>query len=132
MLYFSPDGKRDVVITQKDVREVQLAKAAISAGITIMMREIGVSLDTLERVSIAGAFGSYIRNASAIHIGLLPKVSEDKIVSLGNAAGIGASMILLSQSCREKAEADARKIEHIELAGRPDFQDEYMMAMMFM
>ena len=132
VLYFSPDGKRDVVITQKDVREVQLAKAAISAGITIMMREIGVSLDTLERVSIAGAFGSYIRNASAIHIGLLPKVSEDKIVSLGNAAGIGASMILLSQSCREEAEADARKIEHIELAGRPDFQDEYMMAMMFM
>lgn len=132
VLYQSPDGRSDVVITQKDVREVQLAKAAIAAGITIMMREIGVTLDTLERVSIAGAFGSYIRNASAIHIGLLPKVSEERIVSLGNAAGIGASMILLSARCREEAERDAREIEHIELAGRPDFQDEYMTAMMFM
>ncbi|MGC2871998.1 ASKHA domain-containing protein [Ihubacter sp. mB4P-1] len=131
VLYFSPDGKSDVVITQKDVREVQLAKAAIAAGITIMMGEIGVTLDTLETVSIAGAFGSYIRNSSAIHIGLLPKVSEERIVSLGNAAGIGASMILLSQRCRENADKTAMEIEHIELAGRSDFQDEYMTAMMF-
>ena len=132
VLYFSPDGKADVVITQKDVREVQLAKAAISAGITIMMEEIGITQQTLARVSIAGAFGSYIRNSSAIQIGLLPKVSEEQIVSLGNAAGIGASMILLSPRCREEAETAARQIEHIELAGRPNFQDEYMKAMMFM
>ncbi len=131
VLYFSEDGKQDVVITQKDVREVQLAKAAISAGITIMMEEIGVTLDSLEKVSIAGAFGSYIRNASAIQIGLLPAVSEDKILSLGNAAGIGASMILLSQRCRQEAEEAATEIEHIELAGRASFQDQYMMAMMF-
>ena len=131
VLYFSEDGKNDVVITQKDVREVQLAKAAISAGITIMMKEIGVTLDTLEKVSIAGAFGNYIRNASAINIGLLPAVNEEKIVSLGNSAGIGASMILLSERCREESEIVAERIQHIELAGRSDFQDQYMMAMMF-
>ena len=131
MLYFSEDGKSDVVITQKDVREVQLAKAAISAGITIMMKEIGVSAGTLEKVSIAGAFGNYIRNTSAMNIGLLPKVSENRIYSLGNSAGIGASMILLSSCARQEAELSARRIEHIELAARSDFQDQYMMAMSF-
>lgn len=131
VLYFSEDGKSDVVITQKDVREVQLAKAAISAGITIMMKEIGVEKDQLSKISIAGAFGNYIRNTSAINIGLLPKLSEEKIFSLGNSAGIGASMILLSEKSREEAEAVAREIEHIELAARSDFQDQYMMAMMF-
>ena len=131
VLYFSEDGKSDVVITQKDVREVQLAKAAISAGITIMMKEIGVSAGTLEKVSIAGAFGNYIRNTSAMNIGLLPKVSENRIYSLGNSAGIGASMILLSSCARQEAELSARRIEHIELAARSDFQDQYMMAMSF-
>lgn len=131
VLYFSQDGKSDVVITQKDVREVQLAKAAISAGISIMMKEIGVTRETLERVSIAGAFGNYIRNTSAINIGLLPAVDEEKIVSLGNSAGIGASMILLSEKCREESESVAERIQHIELAGRSDFQDQYMLAMMF-
>jgi len=131
VLYFSEDGKSDVVITQKDVREVQLAKAAISAGITIMMKEIGVTKDTLAKISIAGAFGNYIRNTSAMNIGLLPKIGEEKIHSLGNSAGIGASMILLSERCREEAEVSARNIEHIELAARSDFQDQYMMAMSF-
>lgn len=131
VLYFSEDGKSDVVITQKDVREVQLAKAAISAGITIMMKEIGVTTDTLAKISIAGAFGNYIRNTSAMNIGLLPKIGEEKIHSLGNSAGIGASMILLSERCREEAEVSARNIEHIELAARSDFQDRYMMAMSF-
>ncbi|MGN0659920.1 MAG: ASKHA domain-containing protein [Emergencia sp.] len=131
VLYFSPDGKNDVLITQKDVREVQLAKAAISAGITIMMKEIGITDDTLERISIAGAFGNYIRTESAISIGLLPRIPQEKICSLGNSAGIGASMILLSEKCREESEQTAKEIEHIELAARADFQDQYMMAMMF-
>lgn len=131
VLYFSEDGLSDVVITQKDVREVQLAKAAIAAGITIMMKEIGVNGETLERVSIAGAFGNYIRNTSAINIGLLPGVDEEKIYSLGNSAGIGASMILLSEQSKDAAEEAATRIEHIELAARNDFQDQYMLAMMF-
>ena len=76
------------MITQKDVREVQLAKAAISAGIAIMMKEIGLEKAQLAKISIAGAFGNYIRNTSAINIGLLPKIDEEKICSLGNSAGI--------------------------------------------
>lgn len=131
VLYFSKDRKSDVLITQKDIREVQLAKAAISAGIAIMMKEIGVTGETLEKISIAGAFGNYIRNSSAINIGLLPKVSEEKIFSLGNSAGIGVSMILLSKESDEYAEKIAREIEHIELAARSDFQDQYMMVMRF-
>ncbi|WP_278567013.1 ASKHA domain-containing protein, partial [Emergencia timonensis] len=91
----------------------------------------GVKEDQLAKISIAGAFGNYIRNTSAIHIGLLPKIEEEKIHSLGNSAGIGASMILLSCDSKEEAEKVAREIEHIELAARSDFQDQYMMAMMF-
>ncbi|MCI5721549.1 MAG: ATP-binding protein, partial [Firmicutes bacterium] len=131
VLYESPDGKSDVLITQKDIREVQLAKAAISAGIRIMMKELGLTEETLEKVSIAGAFGSYIRNSSAISLGLLPAVPEEKIYSLGNSAGIGASMMLLSEKSVEISEAAARDIQHIELASRSDFQDEYMLAMSF-
>lgn len=131
VLYESPDGKSDVLITQKDIREVQLAKAAISAGIRIMMKELGLTEETLEKVSIAGAFGSYIRNSSAISLGLLPAVPEERIYSLGNSAGIGASMMLLSEKSVEISEAAARDIQHIELAGRSDFQEEYMLAMSF-
>ncbi|MBR5315857.1 MAG: DUF4445 domain-containing protein [Firmicutes bacterium] len=131
VLYFSEDGLSDVSITQKDVREVQLAKAAISAGIQTLMNEVGITNETLEKISIAGAFGNYIRTSSAIHIGLLPKIDEEKIFSLGNSAGIGASMILLSEKCKEESEETARNVDHIELAARSDFQDLYMMAMRF-
>lgn len=131
VLWFSPEGDRDVIITQKDVREVQLAKAAISAGISTLMLELGLTLETLEKVSIAGAFGSYIRNESAINIGLLPKVELEKIHSIGNSAGIGASMVLLSRASEKETEEIVDTINHVELAARPDFQDAYMNAMAF-
>lgn len=131
VLYESEDGLGDVLITQKDIREVQLAKAAISAGINIMMKELGLTPDTLEKVSIAGAFGSYIRNSSAIDMGLLPRVAEEKIYSLGNSAGIGASMMVLSDKAIKDSEEAAKEVQHIELASRSDFQDAYMVAMSF-
>ena len=131
VLYFDEDGKEDVSITQKDIREVQLAKGAIYAGITIMMNEIGISADELERISIAGAFGSYIRKQSAIHVGLLPEIDESRIISLGNSAGIGAAMLLLSTDYRAEADRAAEMIEHIELANRPEFQKQYMASMKF-
>ncbi|MEG1469660.1 MAG: ASKHA domain-containing protein [Anaerovoracaceae bacterium] len=130
-LFYNDGKEEDIVITQKDVREVQLAKAAISAGIAIMMKDIGITTDTLERISIAGAFGNYISNDSAINIGLLPNISDENIYSLGNSAGIGASMALLSVDSRNEAEKVAREIEHIELATRPEFQDQYLLAMRF-
>lgn len=131
VLYFDEDGEEDVSITQKDIREVQLAKGAIYAGITIMMKEIGISIDELEQISIAGAFGSYIRKRSAIYAGLLPKIDESRMISIGNSAGIGAAMLLLSTDVRSEADRVSEMIEHIELANRPEFQKQYMSSMKF-
>ena len=109
----------------------QLAKAAIEAGIKIMMKELGIVTENLDRVSVAGAFGSYIRTDSAVILGSLPDVPKSKIYSLGNSAGIGASMMLLSENMMKAAETAVNDIMHIELADRSDFQEEYLMAMMF-
>ncbi len=129
-LYKDPEGE-DIRITQKDVREIQLAKAAIKAGEETLMNAVGVSLDELEKVSIAGAFGSYIRKESAINCGLIPEIDHDKIFSIGNSAGIGASMALLSKDAFNETVKAAETIEHIELATRSDFQEKYMLAMRF-
>ncbi len=123
--------QEDIVLTQKDIREVQLAKGAIYGGIVIMLKETGVQINDLDRIFLAGAFGNYIKKESALRIGLLPEISTEKIISIGNAAGIGASMALLSVNEREKARIQAQKVEHIELSGHADFQTEYIKAMNF-
>ena len=130
-LWHDPEGKEDIRITQKDVREIQLAKAAIKAGEETLMNAVGISIDELEKVSIAGAFGSYIRKESAVNCGLIPDIDHDKIFSIGNSAGIGASMALLSKASYEETVKAAETIEHIELATRSDFQEKYMLAMRF-
>lgn len=130
ILYSDPEG-RDIYITQKDVREVQLAKGAILAGIQIMMQELKLEDSHLNNVLLAGAFGNYIKKESALAIGLLPAVSLDKVISIGNAAGAGACMALLSKSSLEEANRLAREVNHIELAAHPDFQDVYLQAMYF-
>ncbi|MBK5253947.1 MAG: DUF4445 domain-containing protein [Peptostreptococcaceae bacterium] len=128
---YSDDSNAKVVITQKDVREVQLAKAAIAAGIETMMEEANISLEELERISVAGAFGSHINMENSINLGLLPNVPLDKIHNIGNSAGIGASMALLSKKSMNDIIESAKEIEHIELSARRDFQDKYIKAMMF-
>ncbi len=125
------EGQEDIVITQKDIREVQLAKGAIYGGIVIMLSELGLQVKDLDKIILAGAFGNYIKKESALGIGLFPKISLDKIISMGNAAGVGASMALLSLEDRKKAHEQARKVEHIELSGHSDFQTEYIKAMNF-
>ncbi|MBR6224548.1 MAG: DUF4445 domain-containing protein, partial [Firmicutes bacterium] len=129
-LYKDPEGE-DIRITQKDVREIQLAKAAIKAGEETLMNAVGIGIDGLEKVSIAGAFGSYIRKESAVNCGLIPDIDHEKIFSIGNSAGIGASMALLSEAAYQETVHAAETIEHIELATRSDFQEKYMMAMRF-
>ena len=129
-LFKDPEGN-DIKITQKDVREIQLAKAAIKAGEETLMNAVGISPDELEKVSIAGAFGSYIRKESAVNCGLIPDIDHEKIFSIGNSAGIGASMALLSQEAFDTTVHTANTIEHIELATRSDFQEKYMLAMRF-
>jgi len=122
---------QDIVLTQKDFREVQLATAAIRAGVQVLMSEFGVGLDELEVVLIAGGFGNFIRRSHAQRMGLLPGVPHERIEYIGNAAATGARMALTCRSCRVEAEDISRRIEYVELATRADFQMHYMEAMEF-
>jgi uncharacterized 2Fe-2S/4Fe-4S cluster protein (DUF4445 family) len=127
-----PNGSaRDVVITQRDIRQIQLAKGAISAGIHLILREMGVVLDDLDRILLAGAFGNYIRKRSAQRIGLLPPVPGDRIRFVGNAASTGAKMALLSRSVRADADRIRRGSKHLELAALPEFMNAFMDHMLF-
>jgi len=119
----------DIVITQQDVREVQLAKGAMYAGAIILMRRFGCT--QLDRILLAGAFGNYIDKTSAMLIGLYPDCDLDRVVSVGNAAGQGAIMALLSKKKREEADKIARAVEYIELTLEDDFEPEFMNAMYF-
>lgn len=120
-----------VTVTRKDIREVQLAKAAIAAGMAILMREAGITADALDRVLLAGAFGSHIDAAAALRIGLLPPVPVERVTGIGNAAAAGAAMALLSAAERESAARLAAETKHVELATHADFQSEYVRHMYF-
>jgi len=121
----------DIVLTQKDVRELQLAKGAIRAGVNILLQELGVSLQDIDRVMLAGAFGNYVQKESAVRIGLLPALPPDRIMTIGNAAGEGAKMALLSVPERKRAQELARCTEHIELSNQKNFQEEFLKALSF-
>lgn len=120
-----------VYVTQRDVREVQLAKGAMAAGYQVLLKEAGVTPDDLDAVLLAGAFGNYIRRSQALRIGLLPPIAHEKINFVGNAAGAGARMALVSCRCRADAERISRETRYIELCGRPDFQAIFADALMF-
>ena len=118
---------KDVVITQKDIRQSQLAKGALYCGCKLMMRRMNV--DKLEKVKIAGAFGTHVDREKALIMGLFPDCDLEKIVSVGNAAGDGARAALLNRAKREEANWVARNVEYIELTVEKDFQDQFMEAM---
>lgn len=120
-----------VVITQRDVREVQLAKGAIAAGIMSLMDELKVSTEDLDRVILAGAFGNYMRKESAIAAGLLPNVPVSKVHSVGNAAGEGAKLALISSDIRRDADNIGRHVDYIELTTSIGFQARFADALMF-
>jgi len=124
-------GQSDVVITQKDIREVQLAKAAVAAGINILLRELSLTARDLRSIQLAGAFGNFIDKSSAVAIGLLPDIPPERVVSIGNAAGSGASMALLSAAAMREAQEQAARVEHIELSAHPGFQEEFIGRMGF-
>jgi uncharacterized 2Fe-2S/4Fe-4S cluster protein (DUF4445 family) len=114
---------KPVYLTQKDVRELQLAKGAIAAGIKILMDDMGIGLQDIGHVYLAGALGNYVNPDSARRIGLIPDVERARISSLGNAASSGASMVLLSRSYWQMANRLGRFIEHVELSSRLDFNE---------
>ncbi|MFV0528569.1 MAG: ASKHA domain-containing protein [Lachnospiraceae bacterium] len=116
----------DVFINQKDVREVQLAKAAIAAGITLMSEYLNIEVEDIEEVLIAGAFGNYMNSDSACDIGLLPEVLRDRIIPIGNAAGEGAKIALLNHNEFLNTDALTEKVNFLELATVPKFQDIFV------
>ncbi len=120
-----------VYLSQKDVREVQLAKGAMAAGISLMLEHLGRRAEDIKKVLIAGAFGSYMSPESACAVGLIPGVLLDRIQAVGNAAGTGALWCALNYECFERAAAMAGRTEFIELASSPDFQDRFVDELMF-
>ncbi|MBZ0158285.1 MAG: ASKHA domain-containing protein [Alphaproteobacteria bacterium] len=119
----------DIVINQKDVRAIQLAKGALYSGCVIMMRKLGVK--SFDRLAIAGAFGSHIDKVAAMLIGMYPDCPLDKVEYVGNAAGDGARIALLNIDKRKEANEVARRVEYVELALEEDFNDRFGEAMQF-
>ena len=121
-------GKPAITITQHDVRELQLAKAAIRTGIQILLETSGCAEDDIKQVIIAGAFGTYIDISSAVAIGMLPPLPLNHFRQVGNAAGMGAKLALISLKSRAKAQTVASRVSYIELASSPSFQPTIMQA----
>jgi len=121
-------GRPAITVTQSDVRELQLAKAAIRTGIQILLETSGCAEDDIKQVIIAGAFGTYIDVASAVVIGMLPPLPLKRFRQVGNAAGAGARLALISLKSRAKAQAIASRVSYIELASSPDFQPTFLQA----
>jgi uncharacterized 2Fe-2S/4Fe-4S cluster protein (DUF4445 family) len=120
-----------VTITQRDVYEVQLAKGAISAGIQVLLEENGLLVNELEKIILAGAFGSYMDISSAIPIGMLPPLPLERFEQIGNAAGMGAKLALISKRKRKEAEEIAKNTNYLELAVVPSFMRIFAKATYF-
>ncbi len=123
--------KDEVFLSQKDIREVQLAKGAIAAGIDLMADRLGIKIGDIKKVLIAGAFGNYMDPHSACAIGMIPPELEDRIVMIGNAAGEGSKIATLNFEEYRRAQKITEKVEFLELATHPDFQDTFVDNLMF-
>jgi uncharacterized 2Fe-2S/4Fe-4S cluster protein (DUF4445 family) len=127
VLYEPPDGGLPILITQNDVRAIQLAKAALYAGVRLLMDQLGV--DAVDEVRLAGAFGSQIDPLHAMVLGLVPDCDLGHVRAAGNAAGTGALIALLSGAARREIETVVRRVEKIETAVEPRFQEHFVEAM---
>jgi uncharacterized 2Fe-2S/4Fe-4S cluster protein (DUF4445 family) len=120
-----------VYLSQRDVRELQFAKGSIATGIKVLMDILGVSAADLDEIFLGGSFGSYLNPESAKIIGLVPPVDVDKIIAVGNSAGEGAKIALLSYRERQVAFELPSRIEYVELSGRTDFNDSFVSVLRF-
>jgi uncharacterized 2Fe-2S/4Fe-4S cluster protein (DUF4445 family) len=120
-----------IVLTQRDVRELQLAKGAIRAGVEILIDAYGVELEDIDSILLAGGFGNFIRRSNAMRIGLIPPFEHSRIYFVGNAALVGAKMALASYPMRREADEISEQTEYLELANVPAFQMAFAEAMMF-
>ncbi len=120
------DPERSVFLSQRDIRELQFAKASIATGWQILLRELGIEPGEISQVLLAGSFGAYLTPLSAVRIGLVPRLALPRIVSAGNVAGEGAKIAALSLRERAEAEAILHEVEYVELSGRADFNDLFI------
>jgi uncharacterized 2Fe-2S/4Fe-4S cluster protein (DUF4445 family) len=125
------DVDEAIYLSQRDVRELQFAKAAIATGWKLLVEEIGADVADIQQVLLAGSFGSYLSPASAVRIGLVPKVPLLRIVSAGNVAGEGAKMTLLSVRERQGAQTLLEEVRYVELSDRTDFNDLFVEQLSF-
>jgi uncharacterized 2Fe-2S/4Fe-4S cluster protein (DUF4445 family) len=125
------DLERALYLSQRDVRELQFAKAAIATGWRLLVEELGIDEGEIQQVLLAGSFGSYLSPASAVRIGLVPRLSQPRIVSAGNVAGEGAKMTLLSLPERHAATAMLDEVEYVELSDRADFNERFVEQLAF-
>lgn len=122
---------REIVLTQPDIRQVQLAKGAIRTAITVLERISGTPEGEVAELMLAGGFGNYLNVRSAVRIGLIPKMPLDRIIYVGNAAGLGAQMALVSETERRRADELSARIRHVSLAAYPGFQELFLEAVTF-
>lgn len=123
------NGGTAITFDRKDITEIQLAKGAMRAGVNLLLKRAGVTEGEIDELIIAGAFGTYLDAQSGLDIGMFPRVDRHKIKQVGNAAGAGARMALLSVEQRRRAMQIARQIEYVELTTEPDFQSEFAHAL---
>ena len=124
-------ARQEIVLTQDDVRQVQLAKGAIASGIALLQRVARVPDERIDELMLAGGFGNYLSIPSAIRIGLIPALPLERVRYVGNAASLGAQACLLSEAERARATEIAARIEHVSLAAHPEFEDVFVAAMNF-
>lgn len=125
------EGDVPIYLTQKDIREFQLAKGAIRAGIKVMLERVSAKSDDIDRVLVGGAFGSSLRPESLLRVGLLPAMNLEKIVSLGNSAGQGAKLALRNRKEAQRAQQIIEKTEYVELSFIKSFSHEFIESMQF-
>jgi len=125
------DNDREIVLAQKDIREVQLAKGAIAAGINILLEEAGLNFADIGTVFLAGGFGNYLNPKSAAAIKMIPSELEEKVLRIGNAAGEGAKLSLLNQEFEKQANKIKEITRYVELSVKPEFQERFVSAMEF-
>jgi uncharacterized 2Fe-2S/4Fe-4S cluster protein (DUF4445 family) len=124
-------GDHDITLTQADIRQVQLAKAALSSSIQLLLAAAGVDRDQVVELMLAGALGNYLDTRSAVRVGLLPAMPRTRITYIGNAAGLGAQLALVSETERRRADDVAAQIEHVSPAADRNFQDVFVNAIRF-
>jgi uncharacterized 2Fe-2S/4Fe-4S cluster protein (DUF4445 family) len=122
---------KDVTVSRQDVNEIQLAKAAIRAGVEVLLAEAGIKDDDIESFIVAGAFGTYLDIESAVQIGMFPDIQRERFSQVGNAAGAGARKLLVSRHQRQLADKLSRDVNYVELATHPDFMKIYVRALAF-